>query len=368
MENHTNDNRIVMTLDAGGTNLVFNAVQAGRLLVKPITLPSSGSDIDVCLHSMVRGFEAVMGQLPERPVAISFAFPGPADYPNGIIGGFLPNFPAFRNGVALGPFLEDKFGLPVFINNDGDLFAYGEAFAGCLPEINARLAAAGSPKRYHNLVGFTFGTGFGVGIVSGDRLHIGDNSCVEAFCLRNSVYPHLIVEASASAGGIKREYLKLSGNDKPDIEAKEIYEIADGTRPGNRNAALQAFETFGKAAGDVIASVASLIDGIIVLGGGVAHGHKHFMPTLLKQMRGQLSNYNGEVLQRVQPDVYNLDDKAEFEKFAHGEAKKLQVYGSSRTVDYDPHKRIGITASHIGSSRAIQLGAAAYALNHIDNK
>ena len=85
-------------------------------------------------------------------------------------------------------------------------------------------------------------------------------------------------------------------------------------------------------------------------------------------MRGQLSNYNGEVLQRVPPDVYNLDDKAEFEKFAHGEAKKLQVYGSSRTVDYDPHKRIGITVSHIGSSRAIQLGAAAYALNHIDNK
>ena len=83
---------------------------------------------------------------PEKPVAISFAFPGPADYPNGIIGGYLPNFPSFREGVALGPFLEAKFGIPVYINNDGDLFAYGEALGGALPEVNARLEALGSPE------------------------------------------------------------------------------------------------------------------------------------------------------------------------------------------------------------------------------
>ena len=41
--------------------------------------------------------------------------------------GGLPNFPSFRDGVALGPFLQEKFGVPVFINNGGDLFAY--AFA-----------------------------------------------------------------------------------------------------------------------------------------------------------------------------------------------------------------------------------------------
>ena len=35
-----------------------------------------------------------------------------------------------RLGVALGPMLEEKFRIPVFINNDGDLFAYVEAIAG----------------------------------------------------------------------------------------------------------------------------------------------------------------------------------------------------------------------------------------------
>jgi len=37
--------------------------------------------------------------------AISFAFPGPADYEKGIIG-ILPNFPDFRGGVSLGFMLE----------------------------------------------------------------------------------------------------------------------------------------------------------------------------------------------------------------------------------------------------------------------
>ena len=74
-----------------------------------------------------RDSRTVISRLPEQPAAISFAFPGPADYPRGIIGGYLPNFPSFRDGVALKDFLEERFGIPTFINNDGDLYAYGEA-------------------------------------------------------------------------------------------------------------------------------------------------------------------------------------------------------------------------------------------------
>ena len=84
-------------------------------------------DLDLCLGTLIRGFEQIISRLNEKPKAISFAFPGPADYRNGIIGGYLPNFPSFRDGVALGPMLEEHFGIPVFINNDADLFAYGEA-------------------------------------------------------------------------------------------------------------------------------------------------------------------------------------------------------------------------------------------------
>ena len=134
MGNYSNDSRIVLTLDAGGTNMVFGAMKGEQYVGEPITLPANANDLDLCLKTMVVGFESVMNSLGgEKPVAISFAFPGPADYPNGIIGGYLPNFPSFRDGVALGPFLEEKFGVPVFINNDGDLYAFGEALGGVLP-------------------------------------------------------------------------------------------------------------------------------------------------------------------------------------------------------------------------------------------
>ena len=173
ISNMEKEDRIVMTLDAGGTNLVFSALQNGREIVEPIRFPSVTDDLEACLATLRRGFEAVKQQVG-NPVAISFAFPGPADYRAGIIGD-LPNFPAFRGGVALGPFLEEAFGIPVFINNDGNLFAYGEAMAGILPEINQKLEQMGNPRRYRNLLGVTLGTGFGGGMVANGELVLGDN-------------------------------------------------------------------------------------------------------------------------------------------------------------------------------------------------
>ena len=78
-------------------------------MISPIGLPAVSDNLDGCLEVLVKGFDRVIAAIPVPPVAISFAFPGPADYENGIIGD-LPNFPSFRGGVALGPFLKHKYG------------------------------------------------------------------------------------------------------------------------------------------------------------------------------------------------------------------------------------------------------------------
>ena len=113
---YKHDQRIVLTLDAGGTNFVFSAIRECKEIVTPVCLPAASDNLDKCLSALLKGFSLVKDQLEDTPVAISFAFPGPADYKNGIIGD-LPNFPAFRGGIALGPYLEEKFKIPVFINN-----------------------------------------------------------------------------------------------------------------------------------------------------------------------------------------------------------------------------------------------------------
>ncbi len=363
---YSHDNRVVITLDAGGTNLVFGAMQANRFIVEPITLPSHAEDLDKCLATMVEGFRAVISRLSEKPVAISFAFPGPADYPNGIIGGYLPNFPSFRDGVALGPFLEATFGIPVFINNDGDLFAYGEALGGALPQVNARLEALNSPKRYKNLVGYTFGTGFGVGIVVDNRLNRGDNSCVETFCLRHKKMPEIIVEEGVAVRAVKRVYGELSGDPNHGLEPKDICDIADGKRPGNVEAARQAFAEMGEIAGDAMTTAVTLIDGLIVIGGGITAARKWIMPSLLKELRSKMHTLSGDELNRVQMKVYDLDDDAEFREFAKGSMQPLKVYGTDRYVAYDPQKRIGVTISKLGASQAISVGAYAFALSQLD--
>ncbi|WP_303329296.1 ROK family protein [Duncaniella muris] len=365
---YIHDSRTVVTLDAGGTNLVFGAMKGCEYITEPITYPSNAHDLDLCLDTMVSGFREVIDSLDEKPVAISFAFPGPADYPNGIIGGFLPNFPSFREGVALGPFLENEFGIPVFINNDGDLFAYGEALCGALPDINCRLAEAGSGKRYRNLLGYTFGTGFGVGMVVNGQLNRGDNSCVETFCLPHKTKNGIIVEEGVAVRAVKRVYAELSGDLGHSLEPKDICEIADGKRPGDVAAARRAFEEFGETAGDAMAIAAQLIDGIIVIGGGITAARHLILPSLLGELRASLSTIGGDSVRRVQMEVFNLDDQAEFEAFARGNSRRIPVRGTDRTAVYDDMKRIGVTFSRLGASKAISAGAYAFALSKIDGE
>ena len=362
------DNRIVATLDAGGTNFVFGAMKAGEFIIEPVSVPAQSHDLDLCLQNMVNGFRQVFDQLEEKPVAISFAFPGPADYPNGIIGGYLPNFPSFRDGVALGAFLEGKFGVPVFINNDGDLFAYGEALCGILPEINSRLKELGSTKQYKNLIGYTLGTGFGIGVVIDNNLNRGDNSCVETFCLRHRDMPDVIVEDGVAIRAVCRVYGEQSGNPDHGLTPKDICEIADGTRPGDQAAAKEAFASLGRVAGAAISTAVTIIDGLVVIGGGVSAASRWIMPALLEEMRSKLRTLGGDEVNLVQMKVYDLENADEFALFAKGETKKVKVYGEDRYVDYDCQKRVGIAISKLGASKAVSVGAYAFALSELDKK
>ena len=361
---YTNDNRIVMTLDAGGTNLVFSAIRGGKEIVSPVTLSAASNSLDVCLNHITEGFNTIRAVLPEAPVAISFAFPGPADYAAGIIGD-LPNFPSFRGGVALGPYLQDAFGIPVFINNDGNLFAYGEALSGALPELNRKLEAAGSIRRYKNLLGVTLGTGFGAGVVLDGNLLLGDNGAGgDVWCLRNKKYPQNIAEESVSIRAVKRVYAAYSG-DTSALTPKDIFDIAEGLRQGSRDAAIRSFAELGEMAGDAIASAITLIDGIVVIGGGLAGASKYILPSLLAELNSSLGMMDGSLFSRLQMKAFNLEDEDQFTAFAKGEAVKVAIPGTDRLIDYDPFKRFGVMVSKQGTSRSVAMGAYVYALNHL---
>ena len=232
----------------------------------------------------------------------------------------------------------------------------------------ARLEALNSPKRYKNLVGYTFGTGLGIGIVVNNELNRGDNSCVETFCLKHKKMPDIIVEDGAAIRAVKRVYGELSGNPDHGLEPKDLCDIADGKREGDTEAARKAFAEMGEIAGDAMATAVTLIDGLIVIGGGITAARKWIMPSLLNELRSKMHQLNGNELNRVQMKVYDLDDETEFREFAKGAQRPLKVYGTDRYVAYDPQKRIGVTISKLGASQAISVGAYAFALSQLDTE
>ena len=173
-------------------------------------------------------------------------------------------------------------------NNDGDLFAYGEAIAGLLPEINQKLKGADSPKRFRNLFAITLGTGLGGDLVRDGELFMGDNA-------------------------------------------------------------------------------SALVDGLVVIGGGIAKAYPLFVQPLIAEMQSQFETYDGRAMNRIVQRVFNLECPEQTKTFLVGATKAITVPDSEKQLFYDPMKRTGIGISRLGTSRAVSVGAHAFALQAIDN-
>ncbi len=356
------DDRIVMTLDAGGTNFVFTAIQAGKNIVKPFSQPSNGDCLDTCLSNIISGFERVRKSLTIAPSAISFAFPGPADYKNGVIGD-LPNLPAFRGGVALGAYLGAHFNIPVYIKNDGDLYAYGEALAGILPTLNQQLIEQDQTNRYQNLIGLTLGTGIGAGIVLNGNLICGDNGlAAEIWNTPNSISPHQNAEEGISARAIIKSFNSNKNVTEDNVTSADIYKIALDESHQDCHQAKKAFIDFGTHLGDAMANLMMLFDTSIVLGGGIVTAKSLFMPATMAVLKGKFANGQNRTIQ----NLYYIDDAEQKKQFLSTSPSLINAVGHTVKVEYCNSPSLFVATSTIGCNQAVALGAYAYALSQLN--
>ncbi len=349
--------KTILSLDAGGTNLVFSSIKGGEISSEHSMATSSQSLADF-LNKLISGFSEVLKLSGGKADAISFCFPGPADYENGIIGD-LANLPFFKGGVALKQMLQNHFGIPVFINNDGDLFALGEAISGLLPEINRKLSDSGNPRTYKNLLGITLGTGFGGGMVSNGMLWLGDNSAGAEINRFLNPFDHTrSAEEILSIRGIKKlfgDFASCMPENTP--EPFDIFRIGMGQRKGNKEAAIKAWEHFGKVLGGVLASAASLTDSLIVVGGGLSAAYLLFLQTAVNTMNSHLEKTNGGKLPRMEVYAYNLHNEQCLADFLVDESTEIAVPFSGEKIKYNAIKKIGVGLSVLGTSEAVALGA-----------
>lgn len=321
---------IVLTLDAGGSKFVFSAIKDGIFFGDSLRVPSYGDNLDKCLLSIIEGFKQLLSVVGGRADAISFAFPGPANYREGIIGD-TENLPGFRGGVALKAMLENIFHVPVYINNDGDLYSYGEALAGTLPLVNAHLQKSGNPQRYCNLVGLTIGSGFGGGFVHNKTLITGDNiTACEIWKMSNRLDIERNCEELIAIRSLRRFYSEYSGLPFADTPMpREIYFIGIGKEQGDKQAAKKAFFHLGECLGDAIANMITLFDGIVVIGGGVSGARELIIPGVEQELRHSFST-----LSRTTQHIYCLNEKKQLADFLKSESKKIKVPLTSQIVEY----------------------------------
>ncbi len=351
----------ILTLDAGGTNLVFSAVQSKHILKQKVHLPAPSKNLEDFLKKIIGGFSELKQQVKTKADAISFCFPGPADYENGIIGD-LENLPFFRGGVPLAKMLENKFHIPVFINNDGDLFALGEAMQGLLNEINQF-----SQKQYKNLLGVTLGTGFGGGIVTCQQLYAGDNSAAaEINRMGGWIDREQSVEEVLSIRGIRHLFAEAASIREEDVpEPIDIFQIGMGQKTGNKTAAVRVWEKFGLALGDALSNAVSLTDSCVVIGGGLSGAHPLFLPATIRQMNGILQKNDGSSMPRMELSAFNWEDQEERIEFLKDEPVVLPVPFSYKTQIYRPQKKIAVGISRLGTSEAVAVGAYAFAISKL---
>jgi glucokinase len=148
----------------------------------------------------------------------------------------------------------------------------------------------------------------------------------------------------------------------------DIYQISMGTKEGHRDAAVMAFREFGRGLGNSIANTLALIDGIVVLGGGITAAWDLFAPDMFSEINRNYTDPGGNAFPRLSYRVYNLEDDSLFPEFAEGKIREIMVPGSGRKVVYDELQRTGVGRSSLGASRSIALGAYVFALQQMDAK
>ena len=262
-------------IDIGGTNLNLGLVENGRIAQR-ISVPSFTQDstLDQTLDYLSAQIHKIIHPGTDR---IGIGVPSVVDIKQGIVYD-TQNIPAWKE-VPLKAFLENRFQVPVSVNNDANCFAMG--VYGTFPE----------DAKPETLVVATLGTGVGIGIVNDGKLFCGANCGAGELCCLP--YKDSILEDYCS-----KKFFSGSGWGSKDA-AKAALE-------GNPDALL-LFDEFGRHLGALLCTILYAYDpSHIALAGGVANNYPFFCQSMEEYVR---SNYPyRKSLERLTIDICTNDD------------------------------------------------------------
>lgn len=264
----------VIGVDLGGTKIstAISTIE-GEILKQTVVSTKAEEGEGPVLERIISTIEEVLvsAKINSNEVeAIGIGSPGPLDSEKGIIL-TTPNLP-FKNYNLVNP-IKEKFGLPVFLDNDANVAAIGESMFG-----------AGKGKK--NIVYFTVSTGVGGGAVLNGQAYRGNTSnaleighmtvnpngprcnCGNVGCLEAMSSGTAIAKAAKGAVNSKVE-TSLRQYDK--ITSYEVFKEAD---KGDK-VAKYIIDNALNYLGIGVANAISIFDPeMVIIGGGVTNAGK----------------------------------------------------------------------------------------------
>ncbi len=265
--------KYILGIDWGGTYIKSGLVDDKGKIVSKEVFASTGlkkRDIFVGkLHSLV---SALGGKIK----AVGIGAPGIINSKDGFIY-YLPNVPGWEN-YPLKKVLRQKLKLPVFIDNDANIFALAEA----------RLGAA---KDVERAIFLTLGTGLGGAVILNGKILEGETSASEL-----GHVPIDLKGKRCNCGGrgcietfVGNKYLldRYNKLKKQKTRIKEVSHIFKKALTGEREA-LMVWREFSKALGMFLSGMINVFNPqIIIFGGGVSGAFKVFKPLVTQQIHEQ---------------------------------------------------------------------------------
>jgi glucokinase len=183
--------------------------------------------------------------------------------------------------------------------------------------------------------------------------------------MRNGMYPFVIAEESVSIRAVRRVYAEMSHEEIGDLTPKDIGDIANGTRPGNAKAAQESFRQLGQVTAAALVNVLNIVDGIVVIGGGLSHNSKWILSGMMEEFNRPVGTFSGNLLPTLQSEVYNFEDPEQRTAFLEDKDVFVDVPHTDKKVLYQAQRKVAVLVSELGASKAINLGAYNFAINQI---